>query len=92
MLVEACKRASFHWFMRERKFVLVQDFSNLKPPRVRMELDFSNGTVGCTFASTTKPPHLVAFCPPTDPILAACVKAGNPRFDEVAEMLKREGY
>ena len=100
LLVEACKRAIAHSEMNnEWKAVEVNDFSNLKPPRVRMKIGgvIKDGKmeimgaleiVRCTFSSTTKPVGLRELCPRN----SLCISAGNQRFDEVVELLRRDGY
>ena len=89
LLVEACKRASTHWQMVKKLDVyVVQDFSNLKPPRVRMQVGgIITGAVSCTFSSTTKPVGLVEYC-----LMSDCYKAGDKRFEEISELMRREGY
>ncbi len=88
-LVDACKRAYGHWAMEKTPSLveMVQDFSNLKPPRVRFKV--SDGpislTFSCTFKSPTAPLILTEFC-----TLVSCSKAGDPRFDEIFELLRRE--
>ena len=89
LLVEACKRAyAIHLMDDKVKIPEVYDFSNLKPPRVRTTESLFGDTVECKFTSTTKPVGLREFCPPS----IFCLKPGHERFDEIVEMLKREGY
>jgi len=93
LLVEACKQATMHWRMTKKLNVdVVQDFSNLKPARVRMQLaGLMGNTVACMFKSVTKPVGLVEYC--TDAgLLYNCYKAGEKRFDEVVELMRRDGY
>ena len=72
----------------DQRVVVVQDFSNLKPPRVAMKMDdFLKTNVKCAFQSTTKPFVLVEFC-----LLIECFKKGDTPFEEVSELLRREGY
>ena len=89
LLVEACKRATMHWQMDKKLNVdMVQDFSNLKPPHVRMLLAGRiSSMVSCTFSSTTKPVGLVEYCTELQ-----CYKAGEKRFDEVSALMRRDGY
>jgi hypothetical protein len=78
LLVQACKRARSHWELDKKppKVETVQDFSNLKPPRVRMKVEgsFVNITFSCTFSSTTKPVGLQEYC--ENVLTTNCYKAG----------------
>ena len=89
LVVETCKRAVAIWYMNDSpKIVEIQDFSNLKPPRARFRLDDLFGsTIRCKFKSATKPLQITEFC-----TLTTCMERGNERFDEVADLLKREGF
>lgn len=86
---DACRRAVTAYLISDTVSVsAVQDFSNLRPPRVRMRLgDLLSTTVSCVFSSATKPVGLREFC-----YDIACFKKGNARFDEIAEILRRGGY
>lgn len=88
LLVSACKRAINHWYFSENiNFVAAQDFSNLKPPRARVKTDnMMSSTHSCVFRSATSPTGIVEFCNDL-----GCYKAGHQMFDEIAELLKREG-
>jgi len=93
LLVEACKRAAAHWYMEnELKISRVDDFSNLKPRRVRMKHDggIVPETIECIFSATAKPVGVREFC--ATHMTFGCAKAGHRRFDEVAELLRRDGY
>lgn len=87
-VVAACKRAVAHYYMGEQEIGLIQEFSNLTPPRVRMRLknDVLGGSVSCTFKANAAPLGLIQFCD-----TLSCHKAGHPRFDEVADLLRRDG-
>jgi hypothetical protein len=91
LLVHACKVALAHWQMKAGdantvKPATVQDFSNLTPPRVRMNFE---GIINasCTFTSTTKPVGLREIC-----VQTTCQQAGVAKFDEIAELMRRDGY
>lgn len=88
LLVQACKQATEHYFMQPKLHISqIQDFSNLTPPRVRMRVEETRD-VRCEFSANTKPVRLVAYCT----VSWACLKAGHRDFDEIAEMLKRDGF
>ena len=90
LLVAACKKADALWSMNDGiEYSHVQDFSNLSPPRVRLrQKDIAaNIQVRCTFSSNTKPLGLVEYCKHV-----MCAKAGDTRFDEVSELMRRAGY
>jgi hypothetical protein len=88
--VSACKKA-VEVFQAAAKveFKTVQDFSNLKPPRVTLvDETLASTTYRCSFTSAIKPVSITKFCIPP----LGCYKAGDERFDEIKEMLRRDGY
>lgn len=88
-LISICKRAISHWLFSEKISVIAaHDFSNLKPPRVRIKIDDAlSSNYSCAFRSAERPTGLIEFCNGF-----GCYKAGHQMFDEVAELLKREGF
>lgn len=91
-IVSACKQASWHWYMNEDiRVTLVQDFSNLQPPRVRVRLGDAI-SARCTFQSVDLPVQLIEYCTAFGVFPQQCQEAGDPQFDEVAELLRRDGY
>lgn len=87
-LTEACQAAvSAYTLSKEVKIAGSQEFANLTPPRARIRLDNLIGLeYRCVFRSAAKPFGIVELCADV-----VCMKKGNQRFDEVAEIMRRNG-
>lgn len=88
-LADGCIEATKAFLFRDKvDIVASQEFPNLSPPRSRIRLGgLMEMTYRCSFKSASKPLRLVEFC--TD---ISCFKAGDQRFDEAAELLRRQGF
>ena len=95
-VVEACTKAAAHAWAMERVYPeVVQDFSELSPPRARIKFSFNPGgsigrTITCEFASATGRLGLLRFS--VDEYTFAPEGPLADRFEEVQTLLEREGY
>lgn len=89
----ACKAAASSFLMRDEVAVrALQDFSDLDPPRVRMDISPSPAVsveVSCSFSAAETPLGLTEFC-----FMSRCLSEKNDpqRFQEVRVLLERAGY
>jgi hypothetical protein len=88
-VVAACKKAIGVWLGTPSvEFRNVQDFSNLKPPRAQItDATLMSERYRCSFQKNVRPLGISKFCTST-----SCREAGDERFDEIKEMLRRDGY